>query len=345
MRQPEADAAFTDDDVEEWHCLETAAVNGTQAMCAAKLAQGDLLLRKAPIRTEGTAKTGAMAHVRAFAERVNVVFSTANNMRSTAAFMTAERRQKIAETGVTVSFSALLTVALQPRGNDDGEARFQSLLALMREARRKNPRNPRVTVGEYRDAIGAPLDSGTEGGVPVARVVRQVTARPDIVTALVEDDDTARKLVAAYAITRPDVARAVAKADPEMAGALQAEAARRDVPAPSLPAPRTAAEIAPAPEVDPDDQALDDYVDGLADVQLSKWRADLAGDLSKLAAVMLRSPQDVAAKADQELLDRVLELCDKVTAWGEQIRAEHPQMKNTVDFNKIRRDRVAGSHG
>ncbi|MFB8418107.1 hypothetical protein ACFC63_21625 [Streptomyces albidoflavus] len=219
--------------------------------------------------------------ITALAKQIGIAASTAREYRMVAAHYEGSARERVAGAGATVSYSVIREAAIDVSGSGTPAAeRWKRLFELAEEANRA-----RVTVQEFRMAIGAKAIAGPVEDLSTERVRKQISEQPDVREAVVA------------AVMEPDFLREVLLADPV------AEARVRD----SLTqigrlTRREAAERADAD----DDQRL---------------IGQLRSRLRQLLGVAQMAPEQVVSIADETLLDELSTAFAQIARWIDEVQS------------------------
>ncbi|MEV7541207.1 hypothetical protein [Streptomyces sp. NPDC089915] len=158
---------------------------------------GDLFLEVAPHTTpdfDGTRQLLAR-----FASEIGISPESAREYRKVAAACSLPVRERVAATGVTVSYSVIREAAIDTAGSGRPPAeRWEILLTMLGDAARTGER---VTAQKYRQAIGARLTVDAGAGLTPARIIAQL------------DRDDVRAAVVAH-VTDPAFLREALQEDP-----------------------------------------------------------------------------------------------------------------------------------
>ncbi|MEU5958719.1 hypothetical protein [Streptomyces sp. NPDC047525] len=118
----------------EWERLNLGEAEGLAAVCAARLAKGDLILEEVPMARHSQTQT-VRSQLEEVARKRNLSLAAADQYRRVAAWYTPDRRTAISATGVAVSYTLLREVALHTHGgSESAEERFDTLIAALSQA-------------------------------------------------------------------------------------------------------------------------------------------------------------------------------------------------------------------
>ncbi|MFF3558240.1 hypothetical protein ACFYXL_33055 [Streptomyces tsukubensis] len=195
----------SDGQEDEWERLEAAETEGVAAVCAARLAKGDVILAAVPMSREGQSG-GVFSGMSEISSRYGISIDTADQYRRVAAWFTPERRQALQEAGVVASYSVLRDVALHTHGSvTDSATRFEKLLKALSAAAESGQQ--RITRSDYlRELAVEPENSALPRWSP-DRLLAQIKQCPEARRAVIEE-------VQSDPITVTSVMRAMAE-DPQ----------------------------------------------------------------------------------------------------------------------------------
>ncbi|WP_189819718.1 hypothetical protein [Streptomyces olivaceoviridis] len=167
-----------------WDQLNAAEARGVAAACAARLSKGDLILRLVRPASDSAEIRRVLGE---FAQTRGISFDTVDQYRRVAAWYTPARRAAMEETGGTASYTVLREVALQTFGEADPHARFDALLAALRETAACG--GAPLTGPAYRERLGVSVVRQTSSSSPptgaTARADTQLVA--SVLQAVAED--------------------------------------------------------------------------------------------------------------------------------------------------------------
>lgn len=153
------------------------------AACAARLAKGDLILTLVRSVSDPAEIRRVLED---FARARGISFDTVDQYRRVSAWYTSGRREAMEATGGAASYTVLREVALHSAGEADPQARFEVLLAALRETAVHG--GAPLTGPAYRKRLGIPAaeqSSSTPRIVAAARTDAQLVA--GVLQAVAED--------------------------------------------------------------------------------------------------------------------------------------------------------------
>ncbi|MFF8566013.1 hypothetical protein ACF06N_13750 [Streptomyces albidoflavus] len=280
--EPEApkESFFTVEQVERGRKLVAREDLLTGERQRARLEIGDLLLEIAP-PGESDVRNGTHKAITALAKQIGIAASTAREYRMVAAHYEGSARERVAGAGATVSYSVIREAAIDVSGSGTPAAeRWKRLFELAEEANRA-----RVTVQEFRTAIGAKAIADPAPDLIPERVRKQISEQQDVREAVVA------------AVMEPDFLREVLLADPV------AETRVRD----------SLAEIGRLSRRVAAERADDD-----ADQRLI---GQLRSRLRHLLGVAQMAPEQVVSIADEALLDELSTAFAQVSRWVDEVQS------------------------
>ncbi|MER5813893.1 hypothetical protein [Streptomyces californicus] len=269
---------FRDEQVERGRKLVARDDLLTSERQRTRLEIGDLLLEIAP-PGESDMHNGTHRVIAALASEIGIAPNTAREYRMVAAGYQGSARKRVAESGVTVSYSVIREAAIDITGSGTPAAeRWEKLFALL-----DDPNRMRVTVPEFRSAIGAQAVAETAAGLSPEQVVKQLSEQEDLREAVIA------------AVMEPDFLREVLLADP------MAEVRVRD----------SLAEIGRLTRKDVTERTED------GDERLI---GQLRSRLRLLLGVSQMAPEQVVSIADEGLLDELSTACARVSRWVDEVQ-------------------------
>jgi hypothetical protein len=317
-----APASCTAEQLLEFEELASASATDARAFRASRIAMGDWLnARFGPPGTRPTHR--GEESIAELAQHAGLSTATLQRCRRVAHRWRGAARARVLESPVYVPFSVLLIAGQSSTDAFDEEEfhrRAEVLFRAMSDAEAGGVLE--VTEPMLLRALkqnAETVDRAPRKSASIAKAVHHFTqgepqAREQIINAVRDDTDAQRSVAAAYLMSRPALARAVLREEPELA-ALAAQEARQTG----------------QPAADPDVAVLHELVQVLGatvpddELTLAEWREDFARALGRFNQFVHDwYPADaVTQRADEALADLVARLAHDVTAWAADITAAH----------------------